>query len=242
MSFPTTVHETSSSNEHKNLYSTARFPIGQKMEYEDGRGFRFSLVGDTNLVIGNLLEGQDTTAENSLTPTAAAVGDTYITLTLGNSTVKDYFKDGYIYSEITPALGDCYKIGAHAAYSASSGQKIYLADGETIRTTVTSTTRFSIVRNPWAGVVQHQTGATAMPVGVAVSIGLLENWCWIQTHGPCPVLVASALNEGSAVCAKDDTAGSADVSGAFTEAPIGYAMQTGPGSEPSCSLVFLTID
>ncbi|KKL28988.1 hypothetical protein LCGC14_2369610, partial [marine sediment metagenome] len=45
MSFPTTIHNTAASREHKNLYDVERFPVGQKMEYEDGRIFRFALVG-----------------------------------------------------------------------------------------------------------------------------------------------------------------------------------------------------
>ncbi len=242
MSFPTTIHNTAASREHKNLYDVERFPVGQKMEYEDGRIFRFALVGGADLVIGNVVQGTDTTAENNLTPVAAAVGDSVIDLTMGNIAAIDYFKGGYIYVEVTPALGDCYKIGAHAAFAASSGQEVPLADGETVRTTITSTTRLSMVRNPWAGVILLTATATAAPVGVAVSIGADAEYCWVQTRGPCAVLVASALGEAVSVCAKDDTAGSADVSGAFTEAPIGIAMQTGPGSEPSCSLVYLTID
>ncbi|KKN31648.1 hypothetical protein LCGC14_0821970 [marine sediment metagenome] len=240
MSLPNTIYAASAMAPHKTLYTTAKYDEGQKLEYADSRKFRFALAGEL-LVKGEILQGVDSTAENDLTPVAAAIGATTISVTLGNAAVADYFKGGYAYVDVTPALGDTYKIGAHDAFTAASGQLIPLAGDETVLVAITSTSRISLVRNPWKGVITLATTPTAWVAGVAVSLIPSAEWGWVQTGGPCAVMSGGTDGEGLAFGASDDTAGTGLAADADTEFVIGCVMQTGPAAD-RVELVFLTID
>lgn len=240
MSFPVAINASSANAEHKNLYTSAQFPIGQKMLYEDGRIFRFALAGEL-LVKGEIVMGQDSTDENDLTPVAAEIGDTTISVTIGNVTVADYFKDGYAYVNTTPALGETYKIGPHDAYAAAGGQLLNLVGNETVLVALTSTSRVSIIRNPWAGVITLATTPTGWVAGVAVSLIPSGEWGWIQTGGPCAVFAGGTDGEGIAFAASDDTAGTGLTKDADGEFTIGCVMQTGT-ADGDCEIIYLTID
>src|SRR5258708_5013007 len=62
--------------------------LGQKIESADGRIFRYALAGGVTLVSGNLLQSPAVVAGNqTLTPTAFAIGATSISVTMGATSV-----------------------------------------------------------------------------------------------------------------------------------------------------------
>ncbi|KKM14609.1 hypothetical protein LCGC14_1704420 [marine sediment metagenome] len=241
MSLPSTIFAASELAVHKTLYTNdTDFGVGQKLEYADGRRFRYALAGEL-LVKAEILEGEETTTENDDTPAAAVVGDTIITMTFGSTAVADFFKGGYIYVNTTPGLGDSYKIDTHAAFSATSGQEVPLAGSETVTTALTTSSRVSLVRNPWAGLITLATAPLGWIAGVAVSAIPSAEWGWVQTGGPCAVMSGGTDGEGLAFAASDNTAGTGLVADADGEFVIGVVMQTPPGAD-QVELVFLTID
>ncbi|KKM14610.1 hypothetical protein LCGC14_1704430 [marine sediment metagenome] len=241
MSLPNTIHAASALAVHKTLYtSESEFKVGQKLEYADGRRFRFALAGEL-LVLAEILQGVDSTAENNLTPVAANIGDTTLSVTIGNVAVADYFKGGYVYVDTDPAVGETYKVGSHLAYTAASGQIINLAGDETLLQNITTTSRVSLVRNPWSGLISLATTPTAWVAGVAVSAVLSAGWGWVQTGGPAAVMCGTQTAEGASFAASDDTAGTGGTANADSEFIIGSCMVTGPAAD-RVELVFLTID
>ncbi|KKM14608.1 hypothetical protein LCGC14_1704410 [marine sediment metagenome] len=242
MNSPSVIYADSDLAIHKTLYTVEEFPVGQTLEYGDGRRYHFALAGEL-LVVAEILMGQDSTAESGLTPVAAAVGDTTLSVTLGAATVADYFKGGTAYVEVTPALGDSYKIGPHAAFSAAAAQLIPLAGDETIKTAITATSRITVVRNTYAGLISVAVDATQTGVIAGVAVSLIANaqWGWVQTRGPCPVLSGDNTGEGLAFAASDNSVGSGALKNADIEFVIGCVMQTGT-ADGDTQLIYLTID
>jgi len=89
--------------------------VGNKTQGLNGKEFALALVGGSALVAGNLLQSavEDTQFENMAVGTAGAVGDNFIQVTNGTTTVIPYyFKGGSIsfYTAGTVAIGDEYTI------------------------------------------------------------------------------------------------------------------------------------
>jgi len=240
MSYPNTIYAASELVIHKTTYDTEKFDVGQKLEYADGRKYRFALASEL-LVVGELLEGEQITTEDDLTAAAGSIGDTKITVTTTGTEAADYYKDGYAVIATTPGLADFYKLGTHLLLTSASGDVFNLADGEALKVALTTSSRVSILRNPWRGVISLATTALAWCAGVAVSKIPSGEWGWVQTGGPAACLAGGADIEGIAFAASDNTAGHGITKDALGEFVIGQVMLGGDG-DGKANIVFLTID
>ncbi|KKL70203.1 hypothetical protein LCGC14_2107270 [marine sediment metagenome] len=239
MSLPNTIYAASELAVHKTTYDTEKFDVGQKLEYADSRKYRFALAGEL-LVKGELLEGEQITTEDDLTPTATAVGATAITATTTGTEAADYYKGGYAVVATTPGLADLYKLGTHLLLTSGAGDVFNLAD-ETILVALTTASRVSILRNPWKGLISLATTALGWCAGVAVSLIPSAEWGWVQTGGPAACLAGGADIEGVAFAASDNSAGLGITADADSEFVIGQVMLGGDG-DGKANIVFLTID
>src|SRR3990167_375977 len=146
-------------------------PVGTLAKDHSGRRFRYARAGATALVVGDVLQAAAQQANHQdLTPSAAAIDDVTITVTLGNTLVaaNDY-ADGFAVIDTTPGLGYSYPIRGHAAADASASLVLNLFRGWAIEVALTGTSRVSLYRNRFRGVIQSPvTTLTNIPVGVAV--------------------------------------------------------------------------
>ena len=70
--------------EQFNLYSTQRWPLGTRLQMQDGRTFRFAKAGGTILVVGDLLTAAANVANDvNRAGIATAAGSRAPTLTTG---------------------------------------------------------------------------------------------------------------------------------------------------------------
>ena len=211
--------------------------VGNKTQGLNGKEFALALVGGSALVAGNLLQSavEDTQFENMAVGTAGAVGDNFIQVTNGTTTVIPYyFKGGSIsfYTAGTVAIGDEYTIMDVTGTLTSGGaMKVWL--DRPLRYAVTTSAKVVMKQNLYNGVIQMPaTTPTGVPVGVAIFAGAagsstVQSACWIQTKGLASVLSdGSTFAVGSAVGTPSGTAGAVTVyAAATTKTAVGDVLE-----------------
>lgn len=187
--------------------TTAKHHPGESLVTPDGRRFRYAKAGGSALVAGNVLQMPAEVANHqNLTPTAAAIGATSVTVTLGaTAATANQYAGGLVMVTVTPNLGGIYAIKQHPA--ASSGGTLTLELSEPIRVAWTTSTRVDLFPNPYNGVIQYPTAATSAPVGVAHWALPASEWGWIQVGGLANVLTAGTVAVGAVGVVPSGTAG-----------------------------------
>lgn len=203
------------------ISSTQKYPLGTKLDLGD-RVFRYALMGSGAAgVAGNLYESAakgsmgTTTAEGLTAGTDASADGTtaYATLPNGGSDaiVVNQFKDGYLVvatgTAASDGRGQTFKIKSHAA--AAKNTKVTLTLYDPIPVEIdTSEVTVSLIANPYYKVIISPAGAmTGVSVGVPLAAVTASYYCWLQTRGPCGVLLDSDVTAGAPLVADASTAG-----------------------------------
>ena len=192
MAFPTILF--GSDGEQYSTYAEERWPLGTQLVLQDGRKYRFGEAGGSTLVVGNILQGAaNVSNDQNRAGIAAAIGSLAPTLTTGGAVTANFYAEGFWNNSVTPGGGESYRINSHPAGTTAT---VYtLAQGNSLRTAITTTTRVDLVQHPFKTLIQAiATTATGPIVGVAVSAPLTTVFCWAQTAG-----VASVLTEATTV-------------------------------------------
>ncbi len=212
--------------------------IGKKVPGLNGKEFALALIGGSALVAGNLIQSaaQDTQFQNMTVGTAGVVGDQFLQITNGTTTVVPYYWGGgsiSIYTAGTVAIGDEYTImGITGTLTSGGALKVFL--DRPLRYAVTTSATVVMQMNPYSRVIQMPgTTPTGVPVGIApfacaAGTSTVQATGWIQTRG-----VASCLSDGStfavgsAVGTPSSTAGAVTVyAAATTKTAIGDALES----------------
>ncbi len=206
--------------------TAAQINLGTQAVATDGRTYRYCQAGSGNaLVVGDLQQSPvEDTAHQNLTPVAAAIGATQVTVALGNSeaTANEY-ADGYLIVSITPGLGYQYLIKSHPAADASTNVVLTLSDP--IEVALTTTSRVDMVLNPYAGVIINpQSSATGVPVVVAVTNITASSRGWIHDGGVAAVLADCAITVGTSVIASNGVDGAIEDVASTTQHIVGTAV------------------
>ena len=137
--------------------------------------------------------------------------------------------EGYALIDTTPSLGVQYPISGHQAVLSSGVITAQLPADSKVQIALTSSSRVSLQRSPYAGVIQAPaTTLTGAVVGVAVYAVTAAQYGWIQTRGPAGVLITGTPAVGAAVVSPSGTAGAAAVDPADAAVTIiGSMMVTG---------------
>lgn len=210
-------------------YSTAPSGIylGQRFPGQNGKEFALVLAGASNLVAGNLLQSaaNDTQFDDMAVPAAIAVGQDTVTITNGTTTVTaGQFVGGSLIVSVTPGLGEEYTIVGHGL--ATSGTAWVLNLDRPLRTAWTTSTKVSVRRSPYSGVIQFPaTTQTGIPVGVAIYAIPAATYGFIQVKGEVGILSdGSTFAVGSQVGTPSGTAGCITVySAGTTKTSVGNA-------------------
>lgn len=206
------------------------YTLGQLIWGNDGKAYRYALAGASNLVMGNVLQSSavDTQFTNMAIGTAAVVGDNFLQVTNGTTTITANQFDGgsiSVYTAGTVAIGDEYTIvGVTGTLTNGGALKVFL--DRPVRTAFTTSAKVSMRRSPYSGVIQAPASTlTGTPVGVAMFAQTAANYGFIQSHGVGAALSdGSSILVGSAVASPSGTAGAVILEAAGLS-PIGYAMQ-----------------
>jgi len=218
--------------------------VGTQVMTSDGRKFRYVQAGASALVRGNMIQAPaQITNHDQLTPSAAAIGATQVSVTLGSTAVTaNQYADGWICIDTTPGLGQLLKIQSHPAADASAAVVLTLYEVDALQVALTSSSRVTLVPNPYKSVIQTPvTTLTGAVLGSAIYPIAASEYGWIQTGGPAAVLVAGTPGVGLAVVVPGTAAGCVVVDGAAAATQVvGTMMVT--GVDGKVLPVFLTID
>lgn len=188
----------------------------------DGRGFRYVLAGGTSLVPGKLQQStaEDTTDWENLTPAAAAIGATQITITTATTNAVNIFANGYMQVTVAPGQGYSYQIKSNIASSAGS---LVINLYDPIQVALTTSSRIDLIPSPYSNVVLNPTTATGAIVGAAIYPIINAQFGWLQTRGPANLLAQGTVVVGEQVAASSTTAG-AVVATSGVLASVGFAI------------------
>jgi hypothetical protein len=204
--------------------------VGAYQENGWGKGFRYVLVGASNLVIGNLLQGPavDTQFTSMAVPTALTVGQTgAIVITNGSTVVTaGQFAGGSlsVYTAGTVAIGDEYTIVDNGAGANAGAMNVYL--DRPLRYAFTTAAKVNMRFNQYASVIQYPTSPTGLAVGAAIYPLTAAQYGWIQSKGDGAVLAGDTSAAGSALMPSTGTAGST-VAQVAANPIVGIALQVG---------------
>lgn len=194
-----------------------------------GRQFRFTKAGEL-LVVGNALQAAaQITAHQNMTPSAAAIDDTSISVTPGATAgAADLYAEGMAIIDTTPGIGYSYPIKTHLAIEASVAFVVKLANGAKIQVALTTSSRVTLVANPFKNVIQMPvTTLTNAIVGVCTFPIASGEYGWIGRNGLFGTLVdgTTAAAVGTKVAGPSGTAGA--VTGASgVKQDVGTIMDT----------------
>jgi hypothetical protein len=172
--------------------STQKAPLGQKLEFDDGRIFRYTKSAaaiEIALVCGNdYSDGLLAETDNFSIDSTVAAGDTSFSLTGGGSefaTTANAYAGSYIV--FSDGAGEYYRIKGHAA---ASSDKITFQIFDKLGTAPTAATDIIIVGSPYGAVITADgtsVGATtdSWAVGVAPIAVTSGYYFWMQTRGVC---------------------------------------------------------
>lgn len=222
--------------------STAVHRVGEYVMTNDGRGFRYSKNGAVAMAVGRIYQAkaEDTSNEQEVTITNAAIGDTTIVSTDTVTLAADLLAGGYLLvSEGTLGTGQVYLLKGNTAASAAV---VTFNLEEPVRVATTGTCKVDVKVNPYMSVVVAPTTQTSAVVGAAVHAVAVTEFGWLQTHGVCGILAQGTVVVGDGLVPANTTTAGTVVSraDASLEASVGYALHGAASTD--FALSFLTID
>lgn len=219
------------------------YEVGQRYSSPDGRVFRYAKAGGSTLARGKLTVAPTVVANhiNLSWQTAPAVGDRTVKVTLGaTAATADQYKAGFLVVQDGTGEGRAYKIAGHPAGLSAGTLTIYLQDA--IDTAgVLSEANVDLIANPWRGAVISVTDQADQPTGVPVVAIAAGEFGFIQTGGPCSVLMDEAITNGQAVTTGTGVAGAVEALDAAGEVQVGIMAGTA-GVDTEYQLVELMLD
>lgn len=225
-----------------------RHTLGQSMEIDDGRLFRYVLVGGTALVCGDIIQGKPVVASDYtdvVVDVTAAAGETAISLTTTTTTAKDYYAGGYLHvndAAVVAEQGKAYKIKSNVLFANTTGIVVTLESWNPVQTGIAIGDEVGVTPDPYNGVIQAIINTVSNRiVGVAVTANTLTRYGWVQTGGVCGVKSQGSQVVGNITTAILHTAGKCGVASGGLDVTIGDVLSvTATDDEISC--VFLTLD
>lgn len=213
--------------------SAGQQALGDPARTQDGRSFRYAYAGAVALVPGNLLQAPaETTAHEVLAVAAAGIGTNSVTTTSTVTLTANQYAFGYLHVVVTPDIGRIYPIQSHPAVTSAV---VTIQLNSAIDVALTTSSKVSLVMNPFYGVIQNPTTATSAPVGVAVAPTPINYYGWIQTGGVASVLCDTTGTVGTSAVASTGTAGAVKTqpagSSSVTAAVVGSFYQTGTSTD-----------
>lgn len=208
--------------------------IGTKAQTADGREFVYVQCGATATVAGSVYgTAAELTNHDHLTPAAAAIGATQITVTLGATAVtENQYAGGLLTVDSAPGEGYSYFILSHPAADLSTAC-VFTIDSPGVIVAITTASEVTLTPSPYSKVIiSPATTLTGATVGVAPYIITASEYGWLQTKGPCGVLIGGTPGVGTAVVVPGSNAGEVVVDPANAAVQIvGQMMVAGAAGE-----------
>jgi hypothetical protein len=217
--------------------STLAEAFGQTVETNDGRTFVLAANTSTSttLLPGQLVSAAVGVANHvNQTGVALSIGAQTATWTIGATAVSvGQYTNGYLFTNTGgTGYGQTYNILSHTTPGSAGSITVNLADQIYVATT--TSTKFSLLPNPYSNTVIFAHGsstalvAAGVPqVTVPVATTTPYTYYWSQIGGPSAVLANGTPGIGSSVIPSATTDGAVDVDGASSVQPkVGVVLYT----------------
>jgi len=185
-------------------------PLGSVLYYGD-RVFRYGLNGGVALTAGKLVQTiVGTKADHQdLAPTAAvAAGEYEISVeTAGTDLTLNQYAGGYLYVNDGDGEGQCLKIKSNPVHDHSDDPSVVITCHDALATAIATSSKVSLMSDPWSGLVVAPAAETGAVVGVPVVDMALSAYGWFQTYGPAAVLTVGTVVLGHNVVRSATVAG-----------------------------------
>ena len=185
-------------------------PLGSALYYGD-RVFRYGLAGGVALTAGKLVQTYVATAADhqDLAPTAAvAAGEYAISVeTAGTDLTLNQYAGGYLYVNDAAGEGQCLKIASNPVHDHSADPSVIITCYDALATALTTSSRVSLIKDPWTGVVVAPAAETGAVMGCPIVDMALSAYGWFQTYGPAAVLTVGTVVLGHNVVRSATVAG-----------------------------------
>lgn len=171
---------------------------------KNGDRFRYVKAGAVALGAANLLQeaAEDTAFRSMAVDTAAAIGDTMVSVTLGGTAVTaNMFDAGILYVESSTGIGQKFNIKRHEVQSSTSGSCNFYLD-RPLKVALTTSSQVTVRKNPYAAVIAYPaTTQTGGAVGFALYAQTASYYGWIQSGGNTAVLFDTGTNSANGASA-----------------------------------------
>lgn len=190
---PQSIYESSTVQSH---------PIGSRAGLDDGRVFYYTRNAATEIDVGKVMSAEVPSVEfeNESVAAAAAAGEKSVTVTLGATAVTlNEYAEGYLMINDAAGEGYTYKIDGHLAADGAASCVVSIYDE--VQVALTTSSEYTLVKNPWADVVLAVAGSAHQVVGVPQTTIRASEYGWLQTWGAAAVwnelgTVGDALHSG----------------------------------------------
>lgn len=172
--------------------------LGSVVETADGRVFRYSSAGATNLAAGlaNVTPAKVANHTN-VAVAATAIGSRTVSVTLGNTaTTLDQYKDGFLAVIDSFGVGCAYRITGNPVIAGNGTGVIQLE--ESIAIALTTASKVSLVPSIYGNSIVHPGSASTFVANGVNNVAVLAtNFYWSQTAGMTSVLSDGVIAKGT---------------------------------------------
>jgi hypothetical protein len=179
--------------------SDQRHKLGTRATTPDGRVFYYAECSGTAIGTGGkIVDGIAAVAAHDmdLASAAASAGATSFTTSTSLTVTKDQYKDAYVYFNDGPGQGEIYRVKSNTAVSGATGLSITIDEPDGLATALTTSSLFGLMYNPYKDVkiIDGDGTMTTGPVGVSCMPVTADYFCWVQTAGPCSILLGAQVD------------------------------------------------
>lgn len=207
----------------RKVSSSQLHTLGSIAETADGRVYRYTKAGASNLVAANLQVNADldSNVTNKAVTAASAIGSYSASFTAGASQTLDAYKDGFLTVNDATGEGVTYAVSGN-----SSGTAVTVSLKSPITVAlVASTSEVTLKKNTWDSVVISATDQADQPVGVSNTAVTAAYYFWAQTRGECSVLADEAVTKGQMLTIGTGVAGAVEAIDLIGEPLVGVASE-----------------
>ena len=223
--------------------STPKFAMGEKLEFADGRCFRYGYTAaavNSGLLVSHDLSETSLVESDDIVIVASgdyspAAGSSKVQITLASISANDY--SGALL-QITDDAGEGiqYRIKSNSATGATTSGKVDIELYDPLKVALTTSSDIAIVGSLWYK-VRGATAATDYVVSGVTPIAFTANYYgWLQTAGIATILADGTIAIGDNLTLSDGVAGAIQLKDAETEPLIGYACYA-PDTTGHCGVV-----
>lgn len=184
-------------------------PLGAVGFDSFGRKYKYVQAGAVALVKGNLLQSpaRDVQYTDMAVQAAWALNASSGTVTLGSTaTTANQFVDGTLVVSVTPGIGQNFTVKSHTVTDASGTATFGI--NEQVLTALSTSSKVTVTKNPYDGVIVSPTTRTGITVGVALTAIAIDGYGWIGVEGQFGILSdATVAAVGEGVSPSTSTAG-----------------------------------